>query len=255
MNKTVLITGATSGIGKACAEKFAMNNYRVIITGRREERLNLLKSELEEKYQTQLLPLAFDVSKREIVEKAVSGLSAEWQKIDVLVNNAGLALGLNPIQEGNIDDWETMIDTNIKGVLYMSKIIANQMIKQGHGHIINIGSISGRDVYPNGNVYCATKFAIDGLTKAMRIDLMKYGIKVTQIAPGAVETAFSEVRFKGNREKAKKVYEGYKPLTGDDIADSVYFVTTLPPHANIDDLLIMPVAQAKTTIFDRQTSP
>ena len=252
MNKTALITGATSGIGKACAEKFAANNYRVIITGRREDRLQTLKTELETNYKTEVLPLAFDISKREAVDKAISNLPADWQNIDVLVNNAGLALGLNPIHEGNIDDWDTMIDTNVKGVLYISKPVANLMIKQGSGHIIHIGSISGRDVYPNGNVYCATKYAIDGLTKAMRIDLMKFGIKVSQIAPGAVNTEFSEVRFKGDKDKAGKVYDGYKPLSGSDIAESVFYVTTLPPHVNIDDLLIMPVAQAKTMIFDRK---
>ena len=252
MKKTALITGATSGIGKACAEKFAANDYRVIITGRREDRLKNLKSELEANFDAQVLPLTFDISKRDEVDRALSGLPAEWSNIDILVNNAGLALGLNPIHEGDLNDWDTMIDTNVKGILYMSKPVANMMIKQGSGHIIHIGSISGRDVYPNGNVYCATKYAIDGLTKAMRIDLMQYGIKVTQIAPGAVDTEFSEVRFKGDKEKADSVYEGYKPLTGKDVAEAVYFVTTQPPHVNIDDLLIMPVAQAGTTIFDRK---
>jgi NADP-dependent 3-hydroxy acid dehydrogenase YdfG len=251
MTKTAIITGATSGIGKACAERFAKEGYNVIITGRREERLQNLKKKWENGFNIEVLPLTFDIRERAAVENAIATLPENWQKIDVLVNNAGLALGLSPIQEGNTDDWDTMIDTNIKGLLYMSKQIAKLMVKNGHGHIIHIGSIAGREAYPNGNVYCATKHAVDGLTKAMRIDLMKHNIRVTQIAPGAVETEFSEVRFKGDTNRAGKVYEGYKPLSGEDIADAVYYTSSLPAHVNINDLLIMPMAQANATTFDR----
>ncbi len=252
MTKISLITGATSGIGKACAQRFAKEGYNVIITGRREERLQDLKKELEGTLNIEVLLLAFDIREREAVEKAVTSLPENWKKIDVLVNNAGLALGLNPIHEGNTDDWDTMIDTNIKGLLYMSKAVANLMVKNGHGHIIHIGSIAGREAYPNGNVYCATKHAVDGITKAMRIDLMKHNIRVSQIAPGAVETEFSEVRFKGDTQRAEKVYAGYHPLSGEDIADAVYYASSLPQHVNINDLLIMPMAQANATTFNRQ---
>ncbi len=252
MTKISLITGATSGIGKACAQRFAKEGYNVIITGRREERLQDLKKELEGTLNIEVLLLAFDIREREAVEKAVTSLPENWKKIDVLVNNAGLALGLNPIHEGNTDDWDTMIDTNIKGLLYMSKAVANLMVKNGHGHIIHIGSIAGREAYPNGNVYCATKHAVDGITKAMRIDLMKHNIRVSQIAPGAVETEFSEVRFKGDTQRAEKVYEGYQPLSGEDIADAVYYASSLPQHVNINDLLIMPMAQANASTFNRQ---
>lgn len=251
MKKIALITGATSGIGKACTEKFAAEGYNVIITGRRDDRLKNIKEEIEKSYGHTAYTLCFDVRQREAAERAIASLPEEWQKIDVLVNNAGLALGLNPIHEGNFDDWDTMIDTNIKGLLYMSKLVSRFMIHQGRGHIIHIGSIAGREAYPNGNVYCATKHAVDGLTKAMRIDLMKHGIKVTQVAPGAVETEFSDVRFKGDKDRAKRVYDGYKPLSGADIAESVYYVTTLPEHVNINDLLIMPMAQANATTFNR----
>ncbi len=178
-------------------------------------------------------------------------LKHKWKKIDVLVNNAGLALDLKPIHEGDFDDWDTMIDTNIKGLLYMSRMVSELMIINRSGHIINIGSIAGKEVYPSGNVYCATKHAVDGLTKAMRIDLMKHSIKVTQIAPGAVETEFSEVRFKGDNERAKKVYDGYIPLSGEDVAEAVFYVTTLPPQVNINDLVIMPMAQANATVFHK----
>ncbi|MCB2221409.1 MAG: SDR family oxidoreductase [Bacteroidetes bacterium] len=251
MTKTAIITGATSGIGKACAERFAKEGYNVIITGRRENRLSEMKEQLESDFGIQVLPMCFDVQKREAVERAIGAIPDKWQKIDVLVNNAGLALGLNPIHEGQFDDWDTMIDTNIKGLLYMSNLVSKLMIKNGHGHIIHIGSIAGREAYPNGNVYCATKHAVDGLTKAMRIDLMKHNIRVTQIAPGAVETEFSEVRFKGDTTRAEKVYEGYQPLTGKDIADAVYYASSLPEHVNINDLLIMPMAQANATTFNR----
>ena len=252
MNKIALITGATSGIGKACAFKFAANGYDVIITGRRNDRLNSLKKELESKYKIKVLPLNFDVRNKDNVQHAIDSLEKAWKKIDVLVNNAGLALGLNPVQDGNTDDWDTMIDTNIKGLLYVSRIISKMMVENGSGHIINIGSIAGKEVYPNGNVYVATKHAVDGLTKAMRIDLVKHGIKVTQIAPGAVETEFSDVRFKGDKERAKTVYIGYTPLSGEDVAGAVFYAASLPPHVNINDLVIMPMAQANVTTFDKK---
>jgi NADP-dependent 3-hydroxy acid dehydrogenase YdfG len=252
MNSVALITGATSGIGKACAFKFAQNGFNIIITGRRIDRLGTLKKELESKYSTKVLPLNFDVRNRNKVQQALDSLESDWKKIDILVNNAGLALDLKPIDEGNPKDWDTMIDTNIKGLLYMSRLVSKLMIENGSGHIINIGSIAGKEVYPNGNVYCATKHAVDGLTKAIRIDLVKHGIKVTQIAPGAVETEFSEVRFKGDKDRAKKVYDGYQPLSGEDVAEAVYYVTTLPPHVNINDLVIMPMAQASATVFYKE---
>lgn len=251
MSKIALITGATSGIGKACAIKFAQNAYDLIITGRRNDRLIKLKNTLEDKYQIQVLSLCFDIRNKEEVVNAVEYLKDNWRKIDVLVNNAGLALDLKPIQDGDFDNWDTMIDTNLKGLLYMSKLVANLMIDNGSGHIINIGSIAGKEAYPNGNVYCATKHAVEGLTKAMRLDLFIHGVKVSQIAPGAVETEFSEVRFHGDKETADKVYKGYTPLTAMDIAESVYFVASQSIHVNINDLLIMPMAQANATTFDK----
>ncbi|NOX47007.1 MAG: SDR family oxidoreductase [Chlorobi bacterium] len=250
MNRTALITGATSGIGKASAIKFAQNGYKLILTGRRKERLENLSKELTEKFSVEVLALNFDIRDKKAVESNIQSLTEPWKKIDVLVNNAGLAAGLNTFQDGSFDDWETMIDTNVKGLLYISKFVSNLMIKNGKGHIINIGSIAGKEVYPNGNVYCATKHAVDALTKAMRIDMVHHGIKVTQIAPGAVETEFSLVRLKGDKEKAANVYKGFEPLHPEDIAESVYYVTTLPAHVNINDLLIMPTAQANAvTVF------
>ncbi len=251
MNKLALITGATAGIGQATAEKFAANGYDLILTGRRTDRLGPLKAVLEKKYGVDVKTLSFDVRNRDEVAASIDGLDDRWKHIDVLVNNAGLALGLNPLHEGDPDDWDTMIDTNLKGLLYMSKVVSAHMVRRGRGHIINIGSIAGKDAYPNGNVYVATKHAVDGLTKAMRIDLLKKGVKVSQIAPGAVETEFSLVRFKGDREAAAKVYQGYQPLTAEDIAESIYFVASRPPHVNINDLLIMPTAQANATTFDK----
>lgn len=251
MNKIALITGATCGIEKACAVKFAVNGYDVIITGRRNDRLKTLKEELESKFEVQVLTLCFDIRNKEEVVKAIETLNDKWKQIDVLVNNAGLALDLKPIQEGDFNNWDTMIDTNIKGLLYMSKLVSNLMIENGSGHIINIGSIAGKEAYPNGNVYCATKHAVEGLTKAMRLDLFKHSIKVSQIAPGAVETEFSEVRFHGDKETAEKVYIGYTPLTAEDVVESIYFVASQPDHVNISDLLIMPMAQANATTFDK----
>lgn len=247
MHKNVLITGATSGFGLATARIFAKNGHRLIITGRREERLNKLAVELKAEFGVEVLPLVFDVRDSKAVQAAADNLPVEWRNIDVLVNNAGLAVGLGPIQEGVIDDWERMIDTNIKGLLYMTRAFAPFMIARKSGHIINIGSIAGKEVYPNGNVYCATKYAVDALSKAMRTDMLKHGIKVTQIAPGAAETEFSVVRFKGDQTAADNFYKGFAPLTGEDIAEIVYYVTTLPAHVCINDLVVTPTAQASAT--------
>lgn len=247
-----MITGATSGIGLACAKKFAAAGNNLIITARRLDRLNDISKQLETSYQVKVQILNFDVRNKEEVFASVSSLEDEWRNIDILINNAGLAVGLQPVQEGEIDDWERMIDTNVKGLLYVTRAVLPGMIARKSGHVINIGSIAGREVYPNGNVYCSTKFAVDALTKAIRIDTVHSGIKVSQIAPGAVETEFSIVRFKGDKEKAGSVYKGYEPLHPEDIADSVYYVTTLPPHVNINDLLIMPTAQASATNFHKE---
>jgi NADP-dependent 3-hydroxy acid dehydrogenase YdfG len=243
----VLITGATSGIGKSTAQLFAKNGHDLIITGRREDRLKEIKTQLESDFKIKVTTLCFDIRKLSEVENAISTLSSENKKIDVLVNNAGLAAGLGPIQSGNIDHWERMIDTNIKGLLYISRAISNLMIENKKGHIINIGSIAGKEVYANGNVYCATKHAVDALNKAMRIDLLTHNIKVTAINPGMVETEFSIVRFDGDSDKAKKVYEGLQPLTPEDIAETIYWVANRPPHVNINDIIIMPTVQATAT--------
>ncbi|MBE0648639.1 MAG: SDR family oxidoreductase [Bacteroidales bacterium] len=254
MTRTVLITGATAGFGRAIAVKFAENGYRCIITGRRKDLLAELENELRQTFNTEVLTLPFDVRRLAEVEKAIGSLPDDWKEIDVLVNNAGLAAGLNPIHEGVIDDWERMIDTNVKGVLYMTRFVAPLMVARGKGHIINIGSIAGKETYPNGNVYCGTKFAVDAITKGTRIDLVSHGIKVTQIAPGAADTEFSLVRFKGDQERASHVYDGFKPLTAEDVAQVTYWVTTMPDHVNINDLVIMPTAQANaTTIVRRET--
>ncbi|RUA28057.1 MAG: NAD(P)-dependent oxidoreductase [Bacteroidetes bacterium] len=252
MNKIAFITGATSGIGKASAHIFAKNHYNLIITGRRKDRLDEIANYLKDKYAIEVLSLNFDVRNREEVEAAIDGLSEDWKNIDVLLNNAGLAVGLNNIQDGEYDDWERMIDTNIKGLLYVTRNIAPLMIANGKGHIINIGSIAGKETYPFGNVYCATKHAVDSLTKAMRIDMVSEGIKVTQIAPGAVETEFSNVRFKGDDAKADSVYKGFEPLHPEDIADAVYYCASLPAHVNINDMVIMPTAQANATTIIRK---
>jgi 3-hydroxy acid dehydrogenase / malonic semialdehyde reductase len=251
MPKIVFISGATSGIGEATAIKFAQNHFNIIITGRRSERLNALAAKLISDARVKVLPIVLDVRKRKDVEHVVSSLPEEWKRIDVLVNNAGLALGLDPVNEGNPDNWDQMIDTNVKGLLYLTRAISPLMIQAGQGHIINIGSVAGREVYPNGNVYCATKFAVDALTKGTRMDLMKYGIKVTQVAPGAVETEFSEVRFNGDKERAKNVYKGYHPLKAEDIAGVIWYVASLPPHININDILVMPTAQASAMLMNK----
>lgn len=252
MKKIIFITGATSGIGKACALKFAQNNCDIIITGRREKKLNNLASDIKNKYKVDVLSLCFDVRNKNSVKASIDSLKGKWRNIDVLINNAGLALGLSPIQEGDIDDWETMIDTNVKGLLYISRNIMPLMIKNKSGHIINIGSIAGKETYANGNIYCATKHAVSSITEAMRIDMLKYGVKVTQICPGAVNTEFSTVRFKGDKQAADNVYKGFDPLKPEDVADVIFYTTTLPKHVNINDLLIMPTMQANSVYFNKK---
>lgn len=248
-SKIALITGATSGIGRATARILAQNNYKIIICGRREERLALLKKELSE--FTEILTLCFDVSDKKAVFEQINSLPESFSNIDILINNAGNAHGLDPIQDGNLDDWDAMIDINVKGLLYVSKAIIPQMIERKSGHIINIGSTAGKEVYPNGNVYCATKHAVDALNKGMRMDLNPYGIKVGAIHPGMVETEFSEVRFKGDTTKAANTYKGFTPLQAEDIADIIHFVVSRPYHVNIADLIVMPTAQASSTIVNR----
>jgi 3-hydroxy acid dehydrogenase / malonic semialdehyde reductase len=247
MNKTIFITGATAGFGEAIALIFAENNWNLIITGRRKDRLEKLEDRLKEEFKVNVLSLCFDVRDKKACEEAMNSLPENFQKIDVLVNNAGLASGFGTIDEGDFEDWDKMIDTNIKGLLYVSRLIIPFMKKQQSGHIINIASIAGKEVYLRGNVYCATKHAVDALSRAMRIDLLPYGIKVTNIAPGAAETEFSIVRNHGDTEKAAKVYEGFEPLVAEDIADVTYFAATRPAHVCINDLVIMPSAQANTS--------
>ena len=251
MKKIVFITGATAGIGKACAYHFAANNYNVIIAGRRKERLEEMAESLRGK-EVEILPVEMDVRDKDQVKDVIDNLPLAWRKIDVLVNNAGLALGLNAFQDGLEEDWDIMIDTNVKGLLYVGKAVAKLMIENKSGHIINIGSIAGKEVYPRGNVYSATKHAVDAITKGMRQDLLKEGIRVTQVAPGAVETEFSKVRFKGDDERASKVYDDYRPLSPEDVADVVYYASSLPPHVNINDVVIMPTDQANATTFHKQ---
>lgn len=247
--KTVLITGASSGIGRATAKILAKRNFNIIICGRRKERLEELKKELSS--EAKLHILTFDVRDRKSVFEQIESLPEEFSKIDILINNAGNAHGLEPIQDGNIDDWDAMLDINVKGLLYVSRAIIPGMIDRKSGHIINIGSTAGKEVYPNGNVYCASKFAVDALNQGMRIDLNSHGIKVGGINPGLTQTEFSEVRFKGDTQKAQKVYEGFKALQAEDIAEIIEFVITRPYHVNIADLTVMPTAQANSTTVNR----
>ncbi|KIA98220.1 malonic semialdehyde reductase [Flavobacterium sp. KMS] len=249
MKKTVLITGATSGIGKATAQLMAKNNYKVILCGRRQDRLSELEKELSE--FTEVHTLAFDVRDKEAVLERISSLPESFSVVDVLINNAGNAHGLDPIQTGDLDDWDAMIDINVKGLLYVSKAIIPQMTERKSGHIINIGSTAAKEVYPNGNVYCGTKHAVDAISKGMRIDLNPYGIRVGAIHPGMVETEFSEVRFKGDVERASNVYKGFAPLQPEDIADIIHFVVSRPYHVNIADLVVTCTAQASSTIVKR----
>jgi 3-hydroxy acid dehydrogenase/malonic semialdehyde reductase len=243
----VLITGATSGIGKASAEIFAKNGYDLIITGRRADRLKEVSSHLQDQFKVKVQTLCFDIRKLAEVKTNIASLPAEFKNIDFLVNNAGLASGLSTIQEGDIEDWEKMIDTNVKGLLYITKEVANLMIPLKKGHIINVGSVAGKEVYANGNVYCASKHAVDALNKGMRIDLLPHGIKVSAVNPGMVETEFSVVRFHGDEERAKKVYLGLQPLKPEDVAETIYWMASRPAHVNINDVIIMPTAQANST--------
>lgn len=251
MQKTALITGATSGIGFETAKVLALHGFRLVVCGRRADRLQALKAELEA--QTEVYTLTFDVSDRQAATDAIASLPEAFSRIDLLVNNAGNAHGLSPIQDGSLDDWDTMIDLNIKGLLYLTRLISPQMVARKSGHIINVGSIAGKEVYANGNVYCATKHAVDALTRSMLIDLNPYGIKVGSINPGMVETEFSVVRFKGDEERAKKVYEGLQPLTPRDVAEVIGYMATLPPHVNISDITLLPTAQGAATVVNRKT--
>ena len=248
MNKIVLITGATSGIGLACARKFAANGDKLILTGRNEQRLAEIKKELD----TEVITLAFDVRNREEVEKQISSLPTDWQNIDVLVNNAGLALGLEPEYEGDLNDWGTMIDTNIKGLLIMTRLVVPGMVKRNHGHIINVGSVAGDVAYAGGNVYCATKAAVKALSDGLRIDVADTAIRVTNLKPGLVETNFSNVRFRGDNERAVNVYKGIKPLTGDDIADVAVYAANAPAHVQIAEVLILATHQASGSVIVRK---
>lgn len=247
MAKIALITGATSGIGEACAHLFAQQGYHLILLARRDNLLQKLGDYLESNYAVEVKKIQADVRDKENINYVLETLPQNWKNIDVLINNAGLSQGLEPIDKGDPEDWDRMIDTNIKGLLYVTKIVSNWMISQKSGHIINIGSIAGKEVYANGNVYCATKHAVDALNQAMRIDLLPHGIKVTGIHPGAVETEFSIVRFKGDEGRAKKVYDGFEPLVAKDVADVIWFAVSRPAHVNINDLVVMPAAQASAT--------
>jgi NADP-dependent 3-hydroxy acid dehydrogenase YdfG len=249
MNEIVFITGATSGIGRACAEKFAAAKYDLIITGRRQERLAELETELTATFSIKVKTLCFDVQEKAQVLSAIESLPEQWQAIKILVNNAGLALGKDPFDTADMDDWETMMNTNVNGLLYVTRALLPMLKKKGHGHIINLGSVAGKEVYENGNVYCASKFAVDALSKSMRIDLLKHGIKVTAIHPGAVETEFSLVRFKGNEGTAAAAYKGLVPLTAMDIADTIFYCASLPPHVCINDLVITCLQQAGSYYF------
>ena len=246
MRKIAIVTGASAGIGRATALLLAANGFDLIITGRRKENLVSLEKEIRTETGSDVLVLNFDIRNQGEVIEACHELEGKWKDVDLLVNNAGLAVGLNHIHEGVVDDWERMIETNIKGLLYITRELTPGMVARGSGHVINIGSIAGKEAYENGNVYCATKFAVDGLTQGMRIDLAEHGIRVTAINPGAVDTEFSLVRFKGDQDRADSVYQGFEPLVANDIAEAILFVVTRPPHVNIDDMLIMATSQARS---------
>ena len=249
MSKIAFVTGATSGIGRATALELARQGYRIIATGRRADRLEELKQELKD---VPVYTLAFDVRDKEAVQQAVESLPAAWRQVEVLVNNAGNAHGMAPIQSGSVEDWEAMIDINVKGLLYVSHAVLPLMLPHKKGHIVNIGSIAGKEVYPNGNVYCASKFAVDALTQGMRIDLVQEGIRVSEVNPGLVETEFSEVRFKGDKARAASVYKGLEALQAQDIAELIAFIVTRPAHVNIAEVLVLPTAQASATVVHRQ---
>ena len=249
--RTVLITGATSGIGEATSRLLARNDFRLILCGRRQDRLSKLADELQT--QTEVTTLSFDVRELHAVKRAIRSLPAEWQQIDILINNAGNAHGLSPIQTGDTEDWDAMLDINVKGLLYVSREILPGMVQRNAGHIINLGSIAGKEVYPNGNVFCASKFAVDAISNSMRIDLNAHSIKVTAVHPGMVETEFALVRFKGDAAKAANVYNGVMPLRGEDIADLILFALTRPPHVVVADLIVFPTAQASATVVNRKS--
>lgn len=248
MQKIALVTGATSGIGWATAEALAKHGYDLIICGRRKERLE----ELAAKVSVKTFQLTFDVSDRKAVDEALGSIPEEWSKIDVLINNAGNAHGLSKIQDGSVEDWDAMIDINVKGLLYVTKALVPAMIERGSGHVVNVGSIAGKEVYPNGNVYCASKHAVDAINNGMRLDLLGTGVKVSQVCPGLVETEFSLVRFKGDSGRADSVYQGFDPLTAEDIADLIQFIVTRPAHVNIADSLILPTAQVASTMVHKK---
>lgn len=250
--KIVLITGASSGIGEGCARKFAMNGYRLILNGRNVEKLNAVKKELLEKYGADVYLLPFDVRDRQAARTALESLPEEWKAVDILVNNAGLVIGVDKEHEGNLDEWDIVIDTNVKALLAMTRLVVPGMVERGRGHVINMGSIAGDYAYPGGSVYCACKAAVKALSDGLRIDLVDTPIRVTNIKPGLVETNFSVVRFRGNREAADNVYKGIRPLTGDDIAEVVYFAAAVPEHIQIAEVLVMPANQATGTIVSRK---
>jgi 3-hydroxy acid dehydrogenase / malonic semialdehyde reductase len=252
MHRITMITGATAGIGEACAHKFAAQDHDLIITGRRSDRLEALATVLRTSYGRAVQALAFDVRVREQVEAAWNALPADWRAVEILVNNAGLAAGREPLQEGDPDDWDAMIDTNVKGLLYVTRMVLPGMVAAQRGHIINMGSVAGREVYPSGNVYCASKFAVEGLSRALRLDVAQHNIKVTTISPGLVETEFSMVRFKGDQAKSDAVYQGIDPLTGADIAEMVWFAASQPAHICINDINITCTAQASSTMVVRR---
>lgn len=252
MSKIVFITGATSGFGESAAYKFAAHGYDLILNGRRADRLQVLADELEKKYNVAVLQLPFDVQDEKAVFESIGHIPENWKAIDVLVNNAGLALGRDYFEEGDLSDWNTMIDTNVKGFLYVAKAVSQLMVPRKQGHIINMGSVAGKQVYEKGNVYCASKYAVDAISQGMRIDLLRHNIKVTSINPGAAETEFSLVRFKGDEGTAKKIYDGLKPLTAEDVAEVIYYCTTLPSHVCINDLSITCTQQADAIFFNRQ---
>ncbi|WP_373835028.1 SDR family oxidoreductase [Bacteroides heparinolyticus] len=250
--KTVLITGASSGIGEGCARKFAMNGHRLILNGRNQEKLKAVKQELEEKYRAEVLLLPFDVRNREVAEAALNALPGDWKEIDVLINNAGLVIGVDKEHEGNLDEWDVVIDTDVKALLAMTRLVVPGMVERGRGHVINMGSIAGDYAYPGGSVYCACKAAVKALSDGLRIDLVDTPVRVTNIKPGLVETNFSVVRFRGNKEAADNVYKGIRPLSGDDIAEVVYFAVAVPQHIQIAEVLVMPTNQATGTIVSRK---
>lgn len=251
----VLITGASSGIGEATAHILARKGYPLILNGRRDDRLNKLAELLGKEYKAECLCLPFDVQDRDAMIEAINSIPEEWSSIEFLINNAGLAAGLDPVHKADWEDWEQMVNTNVKGLIYLTRQISPGMVERQRGHIINISSIAGKESYANGSVYCATKHAVEAFTKALRIDLVPYNIKVSSVAPGAVNTEFSEVRFRGDKEKADQVYEGFDPLVAEDIAEAIYFVMSRPAHVNINDILIMPTAQANTTTLIRKNQP